>query len=175
MENALLKENLSGTQLCLRIKILLRAAATLMKLLIYSQYLDDKSTCLNATGLLSYRQAVSWPHWIDLQNVRWRNSWLFQWILHDDPACQPSPASSWCCPEQDELLHQIEMILYDDVLTHRCCSLAWVFFINNNSTTMDCFCGSTTLPFIWNPFMRPAVLNSENWWFVKKWWISEGY
>ena len=32
------------------------------------------------------------------------------------------------------------------------------FFMRRSSTTMDCFCGSTTRPFIWKPFIKFAVL-----------------
>ena len=46
------------------------------------------------------------------------------------------------------------MIIYDlisvglsfiSLLTHLCCSLAWVFFMRSSSTTMDCFWGSGKL------------------------------
>ena len=47
------------------------------------------------------------------------------------------------------------------LLTHLCWSLACVFFINKSSTTIDCFCGSTTLPFIWKPFINTDVLCRE--------------
>ena len=46
-------------------------------------------------------------------------------------------------------------------LTTFCCNLACVFFIKRSSTITDCFWGSTTLPFIWNPFIKLAVL--EQW------------
>ena len=46
--------------------------------------------------------------------------------------------------------------------THFCCNLAWVFFKRSSSTITDCLLGSTTRPFIWNPFIRLAVLKIEN-------------
>ena len=58
------------------------------------------------------------------------------------------------------------MFWYPLQLTTFCWSLACVFFINKSSTITDCFWGSTTLPFIWNPFIRFAVLKH----FMKNIW-----
>jgi hypothetical protein len=48
------------------------------------------------------------------------------------------------------------------ILTHFCWSLAWVFFKSRSSMMTDCFCGSTILPFIWNPFIKLPDLKRKN-------------
>ena len=124
--------------------------------------MSSPSSCFMACLIWSSVEALNTLLITDVEIRGWFNWSAFSNIFlipsYNQIISQYHDKMKWMWPMRNVFFEIQQSNSKDNQLTTFCCNLAWVFFISKSSTITDCFWGSTTLPFIWNPFIRLAVL-----------------